>query len=97
MGSLPEQTTVTSVTSLRFTDPDFVIIGGGLSGLVVANRLTEDANNKVLVVEAGANRMGDPRIDTEGLMTTLYGDPDYDWDYMTEPQVSHFSTCVGQR
>ncbi|KAK8180224.1 hypothetical protein HDK77DRAFT_455776 [Phyllosticta capitalensis] len=87
MGSLPEQTTVTSVTSLRFTDPDFVIIGGGLSGLVVANRLTEDANNKVLVVEAGANRMGDPRIDTEGLMTTLYGDPDYDWDYMTEPQT----------
>ncbi|KAK7556260.1 hypothetical protein IWX49DRAFT_636771 [Phyllosticta citricarpa] len=87
MGSLPEQTTVTSVSSLRFTDPDFVIIGGGLSGLVVANRLTENANTKVLVVEAGANRMGDPRIDTEGLMTTLYGDPDYDWDYHTEPQT----------
>lgn len=32
---------------------EYIIVGGGLSGLVVANRLTENANTTVLVVEAG--------------------------------------------
>lgn len=65
---------------------DFVIVGGGLSGLVVASRLSEDANARVVVIEAGSDRRGDPRIDTPGLMTTLYDDPAYDWMHMTVPQ-----------
>ncbi|KAI1772911.1 alcohol oxidase [Hypoxylon cercidicola] len=32
---------------------DFVIVGGGISGLTVADRLTEDPNVSVLVIEAG--------------------------------------------
>ncbi|KAF2752119.1 GMC oxidoreductase [Sporormia fimetaria CBS 119925] len=32
---------------------DYVIVGGGVTGLVVANRLTENTRNKVLVIEAG--------------------------------------------
>lgn len=32
---------------------DFVIAGGGIGGLVLAARLTEDANKTVLVLEAG--------------------------------------------
>ncbi|KAF2708443.1 GMC oxidoreductase [Pleomassaria siparia CBS 279.74] len=32
---------------------DYVIVGGGVTGLVVANRLTEDAKKSVLVIEAG--------------------------------------------
>lgn len=65
---------------------DFVIVGGGQSGLVVALRLTEDLSKTVLVLEAGSNHTGDPRIDTPGLMTTLYDDPEYDWKHMTVPQ-----------
>lgn len=32
---------------------DYVIAGGGLAGLVLASRLSENSNNRVLVLEAG--------------------------------------------
>jgi choline dehydrogenase-like flavoprotein len=79
---------VTTFDALSTKQPDFIIIGGGIGGLVVANRLSEDVDKTVLLIEAGANRQGDPRIDIVGMMSTLYGDPNYDWDFMTEPQVS---------
>ncbi|KAL4798482.1 hypothetical protein BDV19DRAFT_396838 [Aspergillus venezuelensis] len=36
-----------------YPEYDYVVVGGGLSGLVVANRLTEDVSTTVLVIEAG--------------------------------------------
>ena len=67
---------------------DFVVIGGGTSGLVVANRLTEDPHVQVLVLEAGTNRLNDPRLMAAGLGIATYEDPDFDWNFRSSPQVS---------
>lgn len=50
---------------------DFVIVGGGTAGLCVAARLTEDPNISVAVLEAGANRMDDPKVSTPALYPTM--------------------------
>ncbi|KAK3622548.1 hypothetical protein LTR56_022103 [Elasticomyces elasticus] len=41
---------------------DYVICGGGLTGLTVASRLSEDPNIHVLVIEAGGDDHSDPRV-----------------------------------
>ena len=78
-------------TSLQLLETyDFVIVGGGTAGLVVASRLSEDASLRILVIEAGANRMNDPKIVVPGLASTMYDDPNYDWCFMSVPQVRTF-------
>ncbi|EJU03853.1 GMC oxidoreductase [Dacryopinax primogenitus] len=67
---------------------DHVIIGGGLAGLVLASRLSEDSNTTVLVLESGDT--GDlvrSQIDVPGeaYYSSLLGTT-YDWQYMTVPQ-----------
>ena len=66
---------------------DFVIIGGGTSGLTVANRLSEDNGINVLVLEAGENHLADPRVMVPALCMQAPGS-ELDWQLMTGPQVS---------
>ncbi|KAL5358569.1 putative aryl-alcohol dehydrogenase [Aspergillus floccosus] len=66
---------------------DFVVVGGGTSGLVVANRLTENAKIRVLVIEAGGNKLDDIRLQAPGLARATYGDPEFDWDFRSIPQT----------
>ena len=75
-----------SITGLA-EEYDFLIIGGGTAGLVVASRLTEDPDVKVLVIEAGQNRGNDPRITIPGLALSTYSDLEYDWNFVSTPQV----------
>ncbi|KAI4173725.1 MAG: hypothetical protein LQ348_006486 [Seirophora lacunosa] len=65
---------------------DYLIVGGGTAGLVVASRLSEDPTVTVLVLEAGADRLSDNRITTPGLALTTWDNPDFDWQFMTTPQ-----------
>ncbi|KAJ5298380.1 uncharacterized protein N7443_006500 [Penicillium atrosanguineum] len=64
---------------------DYIIVGGGTSGLVVANRLSEDRNTNVLVIEAGGSVYNNPNVTD----TTGYGKAfgtDIDWAYQTVDQ-----------
>lgn len=65
--------------------PDYIIIGGGTSGLVVANRLSEDPAVQVLVLEAGDDLTADPRVNVPAFWTSLIGS-DATWQYQTVPQ-----------
>ncbi|KAF2709503.1 GMC oxidoreductase [Pleomassaria siparia CBS 279.74] len=65
---------------------DYIVIGGGTAGLVVAARLSEDPNVTVAVLEAGGNRLDDPLIDGPNLFLNLWDKPEYDWCYKTVPQ-----------
>lgn len=77
MGSAPEESF------------DYVIVGGGTAGLTLADRLTEDSSVTVLVVEAGGDHTADPMVLTPGLVGGLNGNPEYDWNFNSVPQVSN--------
>jgi choline dehydrogenase-like flavoprotein len=79
--------TVSRVSSLILSHPDYVICGGGAAGLVVAARLSEDPNVTVAILEAGGNGLNDMLIDAPNMFTQLWGKPQYDWIYSTVPQV----------
>lgn len=66
---------------------DVIIVGGGTAGCVIANRLTENPQVSVLLIEAGEDRNNDPRVMTPGLYPQLLGNPDFDWQYTSIPQV----------
>lgn len=70
---------------LVMSSPDYIIIGGGTSGLVVANRLSEDPDVQVLVLEAGQDLSADPRVNVPAFFTTLMGS-DAAWQYQSVPQ-----------
>ncbi|XP_053202771.1 glucose dehydrogenase [FAD, quinone]-like [Panonychus citri] len=70
---------------------DYIIIGSGSAGSVLANRLTEDPSISVLVLEAG----GSESIVTDvPLSTTSLQKTPLDWAYETEPQSA---SCFGLR
>ncbi|KIK58972.1 hypothetical protein GYMLUDRAFT_44993 [Collybiopsis luxurians FD-317 M1] len=64
---------------------DFVIVGGGTAGNVVANRLTENPNFSVLVLEAGGTNANAFEIEVP-YFSTRGVQPQFDWNYSTIPQ-----------
>jgi choline dehydrogenase len=66
---------------------DFVIVGGGSAGSVLANRLSADPANRVLVLEAGRpDYPWDVFIHMPAALTFPIGSRFYDWKYESEPE-----------
>lgn len=65
-------------------DADYIVVGTGSAGSVVANRLSADPSASVVVLEAGP-RDKDKFIRIPAAFAKLFGSG-MDWDYSTEPQ-----------
>jgi choline dehydrogenase len=63
---------------------DYVIVGGGTAGALLANRLTDDSNATVCVLEAGPPDRH-PFIHIPAGFIKMLGNPAYTWNFSTEP------------
>ncbi|KAG6916937.1 hypothetical protein DXG01_004624 [Tephrocybe rancida] len=73
---------------------DFIVVGGGTAGNVIANRLTENSDFNVLVLEAGPSNAQVLQSQVPWLAPTMWNS-DYDWNYTTVSQAALGGRVVG--
>jgi choline dehydrogenase len=66
---------------------DYIVVGGGTAGAVIASRLSEDRQCRVALIEAGGSALR-PQVLVPGLSTGLMGHPRWDWCHRAEPDAS---------
>lgn len=74
-----------SVESFLARDYDFLVVGGGTAGLVVATRLAESGSFSVGVLEAGVPAYGEDEVDIPAFYGRSLGGK-HDWRFQTSPQ-----------
>ena len=65
---------------------DFIIVGAGSAGCVLANRLTASDRHRVLLLEAGPGHIWNPWLHIPLGFGRLFTNERYNWCYETEPQ-----------
>ncbi|KAF9445645.1 GMC oxidoreductase [Macrolepiota fuliginosa MF-IS2] len=84
-----------SPSDLPSVDYDFIVAGGGLAGSVVASRLGENQDFKILVIEAGPSNEEIFESQVPGLSLTVSAPGTrVDWNYTIVPQT-HVNGFVG--
>ena len=66
---------------------DFIIVGAGSAGCVLANRLSENPDHRVLLIEAGGHDRS-PLIQVPLGYGLTFSHPRYNWMYDTQPDVA---------
>lgn len=64
---------------------DYLIVGGGSAGCVLASRLSEDPSVSVCLIEAGGSDAS-PRVQVPAGTITLYKSQRFSWNYFSAPQ-----------
>lgn len=77
---------LTSHAAVTANSYDYIIAGGGTSGLVLANRLSEDPAVTVAVIEPGGDVRDNTNVTDPGKFQAALGTP-IDWAYPTAPQA----------
>jgi len=67
---------------------DYVIVGGGTCGLVVANRLSQDPATTVAVIDPGPDARSNPLVREPAPSLPLFRSLLTNWDYRTLPQAN---------
>lgn len=84
---------------MKTYESDYVVVGGGSAGCVLANRLTEDPSSSLILLEAGPSDVGkwdSWKISMPAALTYNLADDKYNWAYSTTPQKHLNGRCIEQ-